>query len=79
MRGIGSVSITIVAYNSGRFIRRCLESVLEQRYPKTQVIVVDNGSTDGTVDILDGFTDRVTVVFNETNVGFAARKTKPSP
>ncbi len=38
---------------------------------RTQVIVVDNGSTDGTADILDGFTDRVTVVFNETNAGFA--------
>ncbi len=72
MRGLGSVSITIVTYNSGRFIRRCLESVLEQRYAKTRVIVVDNASTDGTVDILDGFSDRVTVVFNETNLGFAA-------
>ncbi len=72
MRGLGSVSITIVTYNSGRFIRRCLESVLEQRYAKTQVIVVDNGSTDGTADILDGFSDRITIVFNETNAGFAA-------
>lgn len=72
MGGLGSVSITIVTYNSGRFIRRCLESVLEQRYAKTQVIVVDNGSTDGTADILEGFSDRVTLVFNETNAGFAA-------
>jgi GT2 family glycosyltransferase len=72
VRGLGSVAITIVTFNSGRFIRRCLESVLEQRHAKTHVIVVDNGSTDGTVDILDGFSDRITVVCNETNSGFAA-------
>src|SRR5271165_1016694 len=72
MRGLGSVSITIVTYNSAGFIRRCLESVLAQRYPKAQIIVVDNASTDGTTDILERLTDRVTVVFNDRNVGFAA-------
>jgi GT2 family glycosyltransferase len=72
----GYVSVTIVTYNSGRFIRRCLESVLEQRYPKTEIIVVDNASTDGTVDILDGFSDRVTVVYNEQNAGFAAAQNR---
>jgi glycosyltransferase involved in cell wall biosynthesis len=49
------VSVTIVTYNSGRFIKRCLESVLEQRYPAREVIVVDNASTDGTIDILEQF------------------------
>ena len=46
------VSVTVVTYNSGRFIRRCLESVLDQTYSFMEVIVVDNSSTDGTVDIL---------------------------
>ncbi len=49
------VSVTLVTYNSGRFIRRCLESVLEQAYPQLEVIVIDNASTDGTVDILEQF------------------------
>ena len=49
------VSVTIVTYNSGRFIKRCLESVLEQKYPNLEVIIVDNASTDGTVDILEPF------------------------
>jgi len=66
------VAVTIVTYNSGRFIRRCLESVLEQRYPGLQVIVIDNASTDGTPDILERFEDRCTVVYNEENLGFAA-------
>ena len=37
----------MVTYNSGRFIKRCLESVLEQKYPNLEVVVVDNASTDG--------------------------------
>jgi GT2 family glycosyltransferase len=66
------VSVTIVTYNSGRFIRRCLESVLAQRYPNIELIVVDNASTDGTTDILEPFEDRCTIVYNEENIGFAA-------
>lgn len=66
------VSVTIVTYNSGRFIRRCLESVLEQKYPHKEVIVIDNASTDGTIDILEQFEDRCTIVYNDENIGFAA-------
>jgi len=66
------VSVTIVTYNSGRFIKRCLESVLAQQYPFKEVIVVDNASDDGTADILDQFEDRCQVVYNEENIGFAA-------
>jgi len=66
------VSVTIVTYNSGRFIKRCLDSVLEQRYPNKEVIVIDNASTDGTIDILEQFESRCTIIYNEENVGFAA-------
>src|SRR3974390_2393629 len=67
-----SVSVTIVTYNSGRFIRRCLESVLDQHYPGCEVIVIDNASTDGTADILEQFEDRCKVCYNQENIGFAA-------
>jgi GT2 family glycosyltransferase len=66
------VSITIVTYNSGRFIKKCLESVLEQTYPFKEIIVIDNNSWDGTVDILEPFEDRCRIVYNEENIGFAA-------
>jgi GT2 family glycosyltransferase len=72
MRISDSVSVTIVTYNSGRFIKRCLESVLDQRYPYVDIIVVDNNSTDGTIDILEPFEDRVRIIYNEENSGFAA-------
>src|SRR5258708_27668537 len=68
----GRVSVTIVTFNSGRFIKRCLESVLAQRYPDKEVIIVDNASSDGTVDILEQFEDRCQVYYNNENIGFAA-------
>src|ERR1700732_1439240 len=66
------VSVTIVTYNSGRFIKRCLESVLEQKYPNLEVIIIDNASTDGTVDLLEQFSDTCQIHYNDENIGFAA-------
>jgi GT2 family glycosyltransferase len=66
------VSVTLVTYNSGRFIKRCLESVLAQKYPDKEIIIIDNSSTDGTADILEQFEDRCQIVYNSENLGFAA-------
>ena len=74
------VSVTLVTYNSGRFIRRCLESVLEQNDPHLEVIVIDNASTDGTADILEQFGDKCSIHYNEENIGFAAaQRSRRSP
>src|SRR6202165_5480639 len=66
------VSVTIVTYNSGRFIKRCLESALAQKFDRKEIIVIDNNSTDGTIDILEQFEDRCQIVYNDENIGFAA-------
>jgi GT2 family glycosyltransferase len=66
------VSVTIVTYNSGRFIKRCLESVLAQKYSRKEIVVIDNASTDGTIDILEQFEDSCRIVYNDENIGFAA-------
>ncbi len=66
------VSVTIVTYNSGRYIKRCLESVLAQKGPQVEILVVDNDSTDGTRDILERYEERCHIVYNTKNVGFAA-------
>ncbi|MBC8167620.1 MAG: glycosyltransferase family 2 protein [Bryobacteraceae bacterium] len=65
------VSVTIVTFNSGQFIRRCIESVLAQKYDKKEIIIVDNNSTDGTLDILEHFEDRCRIFYNSDNLGFA--------
>ncbi|MCU1236125.1 MAG: glycosyl transferase, family 2 [Candidatus Solibacter sp.] len=67
-----TVCISIVTYNSSRYIRRCLESVLRQRGVELDIVVVDNASADDTRKILDGFGDRIRIIPNEGNVGFAA-------
>ncbi|WP_158883531.1 glycosyltransferase [Rhodanobacter sp. L36] len=44
------VSVLIPAFNHERFVERCLDSVLEDPYPAKELIIVDDGSTDGTAD-----------------------------
>lgn len=66
------VSVTIVTCNSGRYIRRCLESLLRQEGVTVDVIVVDNASTDNTREILEEFQCRaVRTIYSECNLGFA--------
>ncbi|HZS55744.1 MAG TPA: glycosyltransferase family 2 protein [Bryobacteraceae bacterium] len=66
-----TVAVTIVTFNSARFIARCLQYLFEQNYPNIEVIVVDNASSDETTSILDRLSDRIKFVRNERNVGFA--------
>ena len=66
------VTVTIVTYNSARFIVPCLEHLLQQDYGRFDVIVIDNASSDETPQLLHAFEDRVQVLYNAQNVGFAA-------
>ncbi|WP_341880160.1 glycosyltransferase [Synechococcus sp. UW140] len=50
-------SVVIPTYNHGKYLCRCLQSVLDQTYTNWEAIVVDNHSTDDTEDVVNSFTD----------------------
>ncbi|MCD8386765.1 MAG: glycosyltransferase [Bacteroidales bacterium] len=52
------VSVIIPAYNVECYIRQCLDSVMSQSYPHTEIIVIDDGSTDKTSDIIQEYQGR---------------------
>jgi glycosyltransferase involved in cell wall biosynthesis len=63
------VSVIIPAYNAERYIRETLETVLGQTYADIEVIVVDDGSKDGTADVVRSFGSRVRYVHQENSGG----------
>lgn len=56
------VTVVVAAYNQADYVGEAVESVLAQTYPRIQVILVDNGSTDTTPSVLEPFLDRPGVV-----------------
>jgi len=68
------VSVVIAAYNTEAYIQEALESVLDQDWRPFEVIVVDDGSTDGTADVVKTF-DRVRYIRQENAGPGAARNT----
>lgn len=60
-----SLSVVIPTYNYGRFIGEALASVLDQSLVPSEIVVVDDGSTDNTADIVRGFGDRVRYIRQE--------------
>ncbi len=60
-----SVTIVICNYNYGRFLAKAIDSALAQDYPATQVLVIDDGSTDGSRDIIESYGSRVKVFYKQ--------------
>src|SRR5215831_3643530 len=79
-----AIALVTPSFNAGGFLRACMASVLGQRYPNLQYVVVDGGSTDGSVDVIkeraselhywiserdDGPYDAITKGFTKTDAG----------
>lgn len=73
------LSIVIPNYNYAAFVTSAIESALAVRWPDVEVIVVDDGSTDDSRELIESFGSRITAIFQENsgprvacNTGFAA-------
>ncbi|QIB27577.1 glycosyltransferase family 2 protein [Caloranaerobacter azorensis] len=64
------VTIQIVTYNSEKDIIKCINSINQQTYRNIEVIVIDNNSTDKTVELLLNKYSNITLIINNKNLGF---------
>ena len=63
------VTIITSCYNRVKTIRGCIESVLAQDYPDIEYIVVDGASTDGSMDVINEYKDRIAKIISEPDHG----------
>ncbi len=64
------VTVLMSVYNGEKYLREAIDSILGQTFTDYEFIIVDDGSTDGTVDIINSYDDqRVLLIRNDRNVG----------
>lgn len=68
------ISVIIPAYNAARTIRRCIQSVLNQRYTEWEMIIVDDGSKDDTLDICQSYDNSRIRVLHKENGGVSSAR-----
>lgn len=67
------ISVIIPAYNCERYLRQAVQSVLDQKYPDLEIIIVDDGSTDGTASVAKSFRETVHYLHQPNQGPSAAR------
>lgn len=65
------VTVIVLSWNGERFLKPCLEAVLDQNYPALELIVVDNASTDHSTAMVQAYQPRVRLMQTDHNLGFA--------
>lgn len=68
------VSLIIVNWNGGEVFNNCIKSLVKVNYPNWELLVVDNGSNDGSENLFKNFnlpTEKITLIKNQRNLGFA--------
>ncbi|HWB63544.1 MAG TPA: glycosyltransferase family 2 protein [Chitinophagales bacterium] len=63
------ISIITASLNGAAYIEDCIRSIVEQGYPALEYIIVDGGSTDGTMEIVQKYADKITLVLTEKDAG----------
>lgn len=70
------ISVVIPVYNAGKYLHRCIESILKQQYSEFELILIDDGSSDDSGRICDEYAieDKRVLVFHRKNSGASASR-----
>jgi len=72
---LNSISIYITSFNKGNYLSQAITSVLNQSLRPEEIIIVDDGSSDDSRDIINSFMNRypdlITAIYNEQNIGIS--------
>lgn len=63
------ISIITVVYNNNKTIHTAIESIINQTYTNIEYILIDGGSNDGTIDIINNYQDKITILISESDNG----------
>ena len=63
------ISVIVAVYNGSKTLQRCIDSVSDQTYPNKELIIIDGGSTDGTVDIIRSNQNKIAYWISEPDNG----------
>jgi glycosyltransferase involved in cell wall biosynthesis len=65
------ISVILSTYNRGMYIKKAIDSVLNQSFKDFELIIINDASTDNTLDIIKNYNDeRIKIINNEENIGF---------
>ncbi len=73
------VTVVVPNYNNEQYIRKCVESIQEQTYSNLEILIIDDGSTDSSIEIIEEMAEsdeRILPVFNDKNLGISANRHK---
>lgn len=74
MRAKSDISVIIPTYNRASWVLKAVDSILDQTEPPLEVIVVDDGSTDHTAQVIEGYSDRGVRLHQQENRGVSAAR-----
>ncbi len=71
------ISVILPVYNASNYLKESIDSILNQTYTNFELIIINDGSTDESVEIIDQYLDsRIRIIHNETNLGLIATLNK---
>ena len=65
------ISVVVLNHNGKHFLQKCLSSIIDQDYPSFEIILVDNASSDGSIEYVKETFPTVTIIHNKVGLGFA--------